>query len=114
MALQVELAGGVVAAMAGNAAAVEDRLDASQVFVTGRSCLRIGASNAAGQGKNYRRQQAIPAQSKHGTAHDLYWPVLKASTPASAPSSADGRVLRRVLRPASPQQSATLDVAPRR
>ena len=46
MALQVELAGGIIAAVAGDAAAVE---------------LRIGTSNAAGQRKDHRREQAICA-----------------------------------------------------
>ena len=48
IALQVELAGGIVAAVAGDAAVVEDRLDAGGVVVARRSGLRIGASNAAG------------------------------------------------------------------
>jgi uncharacterized Zn-binding protein involved in type VI secretion len=61
MILQVELAGGVVAAVAGDAAVVEDRLDAGGVVVTGRTRLRIGGSNADRQGKNHRREQAIHA-----------------------------------------------------
>ena len=61
VALKVELAGGIVAAMAGDAAVVEDRLDVGGVIVAGRSRLRIGASNAAGDVKDHRRKQAIHA-----------------------------------------------------
>lgn len=69
--LQVELAGGAVAAVAGDAAAVEDRLDAGRVIVAGRSRLRIGASNDAAEGQDRRRKQAIHAQARHDTTYGL-------------------------------------------
>src|SRR4029453_3241163 len=59
--LKVELAGGIVAAMTGNAAVVEDRLDVGGVIVAGRSRLRLCPSNAAGDVKDHRRKQAIYA-----------------------------------------------------
>ena len=79
VALQVELAGGIVAAVAGDAAVVEDRLNAGGVVVDRRSRLRIGASNAAGQGKDH---QAIQAQTKHGTTCDQR-PIQPALSPSS-------------------------------
>jgi hypothetical protein len=67
--LQVELAGSVVAAVAADAARVEDRLDVGRVNVIGR--LRVCVSNAAAQGKDHRCEQAIRAQAKHDTIYGL-------------------------------------------
>ncbi len=82
IALQVELAGGIVATVAGDAAVVEDRLDAGRVVVARRSGLRIGASNADGQGNDHRSKHAIHEQTHHITHHQMSIShVRKASTP---------------------------------
>ena len=56
VALKVELAGGIVAAMAGDAAVVENRLDVGGVLIARSSRgLRIGAWNTAGKMKDHPR-----------------------------------------------------------
>ena len=71
IALQIELARGIEAAVAGDAAAVEDRLDAGAVVVVGGSGLRMGALVCPRRGmiviasRQYRRRRFMALLAIH-------------------------------------------------